>query len=78
MADNFTDDDSDLRCRIVMSYGVGRPEQEYNHWRSVGASDRKLGKPEPYRTRRTKENNICNLTKVLKNGSLLDIAVHLR
>jgi hypothetical protein len=78
MADNLADDDGDLWWRTPMSYRVGCPEQEYNHWRSVGASNRILGKPEPYRTWGTEENNIRNLTNVLKNVSILGTAVHLR
>jgi hypothetical protein len=51
MSDSLTDNDGDLRWRTLMSYCVGCPEWEYNHWRSVRASDRILGKPEPHRTR---------------------------
>jgi hypothetical protein len=49
-----------------MSYRVGCPDQEDYHWHSVRASDRILGEPEPRRTRGTEEDNIRDLTKVLK------------
>ena len=78
MADNLTDNDGNLWWRSRMSYRASCPEQKYDHWCSVCASDRILGEPKPRRTRGTEKNNIRNLTKVLKNISILDIVVHSR